>query len=161
MFCKGIFPADHLYPQCCHEFQLLTKELDTHEVVVEDILHYDQEINDSHHDNFSDAFDIVLNASIVLGCHEYHIVSSEKIGNDEQINKTTNDSFRSVEVDEDSLQFPDLQGLSDLQQEHKNYDQECVVVVINTSHDSLDPNYREYLNFGFESAAYVMGNPHF
>jgi hypothetical protein len=25
VFCKGIFPADLLYPQCCHEFQLLTK----------------------------------------------------------------------------------------------------------------------------------------
>jgi hypothetical protein len=160
VFCKGIFPADLLYPQCCHEFQLLTKELDTHEVVVEDILHYDQEISDSHHDNFSDAFDIVLNASTVLGCHEDHIVSSEKIGNDEQINKTTSDSFRSVEVDEDSLQIPDLQGLSNLQLEHKNHDQECVDVVIDTSHESLDPNNREDLNPGFGSAVDDEGSLH-
>ena len=82
----------------------MTKELDTHEVTVDDILHYDQEISD----NFSDAFDIILNASTVLGCHEDHIVSSEKIVNDEQINKTTSDSFISIEVDEDSLQILDL-----------------------------------------------------
>jgi hypothetical protein len=58
VFCKGIFPADLLYPQCCHED---------------------------------------------------HIVSSEKNGNDEQINKITSDSFRSVEVDEDSLHLSDVQ----------------------------------------------------
>jgi hypothetical protein len=54
-----------------------------------------------------------------------------------------------------------LQGLSNLQLEHKNHDQECVDVVINTSHESLDPNYIEDPNPGFESAAYVMGSPHF
>jgi hypothetical protein len=46
-------------------------ELDTHEehVVVEDTLHYDQEISDSPHDNLRDAFDIVSNVSTVVRCH--------------------------------------------------------------------------------------------
>jgi hypothetical protein len=163
VFCERIFPADLLYPQCCHEFQLLTKELDTHEeyVALEDISHHDQEMGHPHHDNHTDAFVITSNTSIVLGCHEDHIVSLEKIGNDEKINKTTNDSFRSVEVDEDNLQFPNLQGLSNIQLEHENYDQECVDAIMDTIHESLDPNYREDPNPRFESSVYIMGNPHF
>jgi hypothetical protein len=36
-----------------------------------------------------------------------------------------------------------------------------LMLVIDTSHESLDPNYREDQNPRFESAAYVMGSPHF
>jgi len=31
VFCKGHFLDDILYPECCHEFHLLTKDSDVHE----------------------------------------------------------------------------------------------------------------------------------
>jgi hypothetical protein len=31
LFCKEIFSVDLLYPECCHEFHLLTKDSDSHE----------------------------------------------------------------------------------------------------------------------------------
>jgi hypothetical protein len=49
-----------------------------------------------------------------------------------------------LKSEEGSLQFPDLQGLSDLQ----------------LKHESLDPNNREDPNPGVESAADVNGSPH-
>ena len=72
LFCKGIFTADFLFPECCHEFNLLTKDSNNHEeyVAVENNIHHDQEINNPHSDNLGDAFDIISNASIVLGCHK-------------------------------------------------------------------------------------------
>jgi hypothetical protein len=163
VFCKGIFRADLLYPQCCHEFQLLTKELNAQEkyVAVEDTLHYDQEISDSPHDNLSNAFDNLSNSSTVVRCHNDHIFLSENLEDIEKINKTTSDSFISAEDEEDNLQFPDLQGLSNIQLKHENHDQECVDAVIDTSHGSLDPNNSEDLNPRFESTTYVMGSPHF
>ena len=45
LFCKGIFSADLLYPECCHEFNLLNKELNIHDeyVTVGDTSYCDQE----------------------------------------------------------------------------------------------------------------------
>jgi hypothetical protein len=113
---------------------------DLHEEYAAEVntIHHDQEISDSPHDNLSDAFDIISNASTVVSCDEDHIFSSENCEDVEQIDKFASDSFRSAEIEEDSLQFPDLQGLSNLQLENENHDQECV-----------------------ESAAHVMGSPHF
>jgi hypothetical protein len=47
-FCKDKFSADFLYPECCHEFNLLSKQLDSQEkyAAVEDTSFYDQEIGD-------------------------------------------------------------------------------------------------------------------
>jgi hypothetical protein len=128
VFCNGIFSADLLYPQCCHEFSLLYKDPDTHEeyVAVEDTIHHNQEISNLHHDNFSDAFNIISNASTVVSCYEDQIFLSENFEDVKQIDRFASDSFRSAEIDEDSLQIPDLQGLSNLQLEHENHDQECV-----------------------------------
>jgi hypothetical protein len=43
VFSKDKFPVDLLYPECCHEFNLLNKELNIHEdfAAVEDTSHYD------------------------------------------------------------------------------------------------------------------------
>jgi hypothetical protein len=40
VFCIGIFSADFLYPECCHEFYLLNKDPNIHEdcCCIEDIL---------------------------------------------------------------------------------------------------------------------------
>jgi hypothetical protein len=140
LFCKTKFSTDLLYPECCHEFSVLNKDLNNYEKVVaaEDISHHDQEIGHPHHDNHSDAFVIVSNASPDLCCHEEEIVPIENLKGEEQILISASDSFRSAEDEEDSLPFPDLKGLSNLQLEHENHDQECV-----------------------ESAAHVMGSPHF
>jgi hypothetical protein len=110
---------------------------DLHEEYAAEVntIHHDQEISDSPHDNLSDAFS---NPSTVVSCDEDHIFSSENCEDVEQIDKFANDSFRSAKIEEDSLQFPDLQGLSNLQLENENHDQGCV-----------------------ESAAHVMGSPHF
>jgi hypothetical protein len=88
----------------------LNKELDTHEeyVVVEDTLHYDREISDPHYDNLSDAFDIVPNASIVLGCHEDQIFPSENFEDVKQIDTLAGDSFRSVAGSKGNPQFSNL-----------------------------------------------------
>jgi hypothetical protein len=75
LFCKDIFSADLLYPECCHDFNLLNKDPNIHEdfAAAEDISYHDQGIADPHYDNHGDAFDIVLNASIKDGCHEDQI----------------------------------------------------------------------------------------
>jgi hypothetical protein len=81
VFCKDKFPVDLLYPECCHEFNLLNEELNIHEdfAAVEDTSHYDQDIDDLQDVNHNvDAFDIVLNASTILDCHEDQIVFFEK-----------------------------------------------------------------------------------
>jgi hypothetical protein len=163
LFCKTKFSTDLLYPECCHEFSVLNKDLNNYEKIVaaEDISHHDQEIGHPHHDNHSDAFVIASNASPDLCCHEEEIVPVENLKSEEQILISASDSFRSAEDEEDSLPFPDLQGLSNLQLEHENHDQECVDVVVDTSHESFDLNYREDPNPGVESAAHVMGSPHF
>jgi hypothetical protein len=99
LFCKGKFSADFLYPECCHEFSLLNKELNIHEksVVVEDTSFNDQEIGDLQNDKLSvDAFDIVPNAFTILDCHEDQIIHFEDLKDDEQISKSVCDSFRYV-----------------------------------------------------------------
>jgi hypothetical protein len=110
VFCKDHFPDDLLYPECCHEFHLLTKDSDVHEeyVAIENTLHY-REIDDSHYDNHCDAFNIVLNASFKDGCDEDLIIPFENLKNDEQIDISAGDNFRSTTNTKGSLEFPDLQ----------------------------------------------------
>jgi hypothetical protein len=99
--------------------------------------------------------------STVVSCHDDQIFISENFEDVEQTDRLASDSFRSAEVEEDSLPFPDLQGLSNLQLEHENHDHECVDAVIDTCHGSFDLNNSEDLNLRFGSAAYVMGSSHF
>jgi hypothetical protein len=139
VFCKDHFPADLLFPECCHEFNLSKSELQGEYAAEENTFHHDQEIIDSPHDNLSDAFDIMSNASTDVCCHEDEIVPSEKFEDVEQNDILASDIFRSVKLEEDSLQFPDLQGLSNLQLEQVNHDPECIDV----------------------AAAYVMSNTYF
>jgi hypothetical protein len=97
LFCKGIFSADLLYPECCHDFNLLNKDPNIHEdfAAAEDISHHDQGIVDPHYDNHGDAFDIVLNASMLDGCHEDQTISFENFKDDEQIDTSAEESYRS------------------------------------------------------------------
>jgi hypothetical protein len=128
VFCKDHFSVDLLFPDCCHEFNLSKSELQGEYAAEENTLHHDQEIIDSPHDNFSDAFDIMSNASTDVCCHEDEIVPSEKFEDVEQNDISASDIFRSVKFEEDSLQFSDLQGLSNLQLEQVNHDPECIDV---------------------------------
>jgi hypothetical protein len=76
-FCKGIFLANLLYPECCHEFYLLNKDSKIYEEfsTVEDTSFYDQDIGDLQNEKISvDSFDIIPNAFTVLGCHEDQII---------------------------------------------------------------------------------------
>jgi len=98
---------------------------------------HDQEISNPHHDNLGNAFIIGSNAFTDECCHKDHIFSSENFGDVEQSDRLTNDGFRSMEDEEDSLPFPDLQRLFMFQLENEKHDQECV------------------------DAAYVMDSPHF
>ena len=135
---EKIYSADLLFPECCHEFNLSKVELQGEYAAEENTLHHDQEIIDSPHDNLSDAFDIISNASPNLCCHEEEIVPVENLKREEQSLISASDSVRSVELEEDSLQFSDLQGLSNLQLEHVDHDPRCVNV----------------------AATYVMSSPH-
>lgn len=105
VFSKGIFSADFLFPECCHEFNLLYKDPNIREdfVAAEDNLHYDQEINDPHYDNLSDTFDIVSNTSTILSCHEDWIIPFEDLKGDEQIDKSESEIIESAVDDEGSL----------------------------------------------------------
>ena len=55
LFSKGIFSADIVYPKCCHEFNLLNKELNIHDeyAAAGDTFYCDQDINEFHDDNHS------------------------------------------------------------------------------------------------------------
>jgi hypothetical protein len=52
LFCKEKFAADLLYPECCHDFDLLCKGYDNHEkslcveedIAVEEIIHDKQDV---------------------------------------------------------------------------------------------------------------------
>jgi hypothetical protein len=110
VFCKDHFSADLLFPDCCHEFNLSKLELQEEYAAEEDTLHHDQEINDSHYDNLSDAFDIISNTSTVVSCHDDQVFISENLEDVERTDRFTSDSFSSAVVNEDSLQCPDLQG---------------------------------------------------
>jgi hypothetical protein len=83
-FCEDQFPADLLYPQCCHEFHLLTKDSDVHEkyVVEENVFHHDQ---------------------------EDPITPFENLKNHDQIDKLESETVETKEDHEGSLQFLDLQ----------------------------------------------------
>ena len=109
MFCKDHFPNDLLYPECCHEFHLLTKDSDVNEeyVVTKNTLRY-QEIDDSHYDNHFDALNIVLNASFKDDCDDDPIIHFENLKNDEQIDISAGDNFRSTVNTKGSLEFLDL-----------------------------------------------------
>jgi hypothetical protein len=112
LFCKGKFSADLLYPECCQEFSLLNKELNIYEefVAVEDTSFYDQEIGDLQNDKLSvDAFDIVPNAFTVLGCHEDQIIHFGNSKDNQQIDISADDSFKSAANTKDSLQLSDWQ----------------------------------------------------
>ena len=73
---------------------------------------------------------MVSNLFIKDDYHDDQIVSFEIFKDDDQITPSENfehvehigilveDSFRSAEDEEDSLQFPDLHGLSNIQLEH-------------------------------------------
>jgi hypothetical protein len=110
VFCKDHFLDGLLYPECCHEFHLLTKDSDVNKeyIVIENTLRY-QEIDDSHYDNHCDAFNIVLNASFKDGCDEDLIIHFENLKNDEQMDISTGDNFRSTTNTKGSLEFLDLQ----------------------------------------------------
>jgi hypothetical protein len=86
VFCEDHFPADLLYPQCCHEFHLLTKDSDVHEEydVIGDISHCDQE-----------CVDAVIDTS-----HEYL---------DPNNREDLNPGFGSVVDDEGNLHLSDVQ----------------------------------------------------
>jgi len=119
VFCKDQFSADLLFPECCHEFNLSKLEFHEEYAAEENTLHHDQETNNPHYDNLSDAFDIVSNASTIVHSHKDQIFLSDNLEDIEQIDGFASDSFRSAKDDEGSLQFSDLQGLSNLQLEHK------------------------------------------
>jgi hypothetical protein len=110
VFCKYHFPNDLLYPECCHEFHLWTKDSDVNEeyVVTENTLHY-QEIDDSHYDNHCDALNIVLNAYFKDDCDDDLIIHFENLKNDEQIDISAGDNFRSTTNTKGSLEFLYLQ----------------------------------------------------
>jgi hypothetical protein len=137
VFCKDQFSNDFLYPECCHEFKLLNKELDTHEeyVAIEDTLHYDREISNPHYDNLSDAFDIVPNASTVLGCHEDQIFPSENFEDVEQIDISVGDSSRSAANTKGNPQLSVLQTKGNCSRheekddEKKGLDQQSILYV--------------------------------
>jgi hypothetical protein len=106
-FCEDQFPADLLYPQCCHEFHLLTKDSDVHEkyVVEENVLHHDQ---------------------------EDPISPFENLKNDDQIDKLESETVETEEDHEGSLQFQDLQRLeicSRREEEKKELDQQYIMHV--------------------------------
>jgi hypothetical protein len=135
-FCKELFPDDLLYPECCHEFHLLTKDSDVHEkyVAIENTLQY-PEIVDPHYDSHEDALNIVSDSSIKDDCHDDQIIPSENFQDVEQIDKSTSNSFRSAVNDEGSLQFQDLQRLEicsrheEGEEEHKELDQQYIMHV--------------------------------
>jgi hypothetical protein len=114
VFCKDHFSDDLLYPECCHDFNLLNKKSDSYVkyATAGDASHHDQDIDDLQDDGHS--IDVLNSAPNTY-------------------------SFRSAEIEEDSLQFPDLQGLSNLQLEQVNHDPKCIDV----------------------AAAYVMSSPYF
>ena len=84
-FCKDIFSTDLLYLKCCHDFNLLNKDPNIHEAfaAIEYISYHDQGIVDPHYENHGDAFDIVLNASMLDGYHEDLTISFENFKDDE------------------------------------------------------------------------------
>jgi hypothetical protein len=135
LFCQDIFSADLLYPECCHDFNLLNENPNIHEdfAAAEDISYCDRGIVDPHYDNHGDAFDIVLNANIKDGCHEDQIISFENFKDDEQMDISADDSFESAANTMDSLQLSDWQTKGDCSRykeednELKSLDQQFII----------------------------------
>jgi len=91
------------------------------------------------HVAFNSYYEKIYSADLLFleCCHEDKIVPIESLKSEEQIFISASDIFRSTEIEEDSLQFPDLQGLSNLQLEHVNHDPGCVDVIAAYVEDSL------------------------
>ena len=91
---------------------MLNKELNIYKEfsTLEDTSFYDQEIGDLQNDKLSvDAFEIVPNASTILGCHEDQIFPSENFEDVEQIDISVGDSFGSTTNTKGSPQLSVLQ----------------------------------------------------
>jgi hypothetical protein len=135
VFCKDHFSDDLLYPECCHDFNLLNKKSDSYVkyATAGDASHHDQDIDDLQDDGHSiDVLNSTPNTSTILDCYQDHIASFENLKSEEQIDKTTSDSFRYAEDHEGSLQFQDLQRLeicSRREEEQKELDQQYIMHV--------------------------------
>jgi hypothetical protein len=173
VFCKDHFSDDLLYPECCHDFNLLNKKSDSYVkyATAGDASHHDQDIDDLQDDGHSiDALNSTPNASTILDCYQDHIASFEKLKDDEQIESSTGESIGATIDVEGSPHLPDLQtkgncnnheeqnlqGLPNLQFEHQkdllspyeysisNYDEERGEVFPNLFHDVIvDPAIQE------------------
>jgi hypothetical protein len=130
---------------------LLNKELNIHEefVAVEDTSFYDQEIGDLQNDKLSvDAFDIVPNASTILSCHEDQIIHFRNSKDNQQIDISTDDSFKSAANTKDSPQLSDLQTKGDCSRyeeeddELKSPDQQFIIYVSPTEVEKSTFNMR-------------------
>jgi hypothetical protein len=135
VFCKDNFSADLLFPDCCHEFNLSKLELQEEYAAEENTFHHDQEINGSHYDNLSDAFDIISSTSTVVNRHDDQILISENSEDVERTDRFISDNLRSAVDVEDSLPFPDLQKKTEcsrhLQEgQQKDSDQQSVLYVL-------------------------------
>jgi len=138
LFWKEIFSTDLLYPECCHEFHLLTKDLDSHEEYTGpgDTSHCDRDIDDLHDGVHSiDVFDTVPNEFTILNHHEDQIVPFENLKNDKHIFILACDRVESVANTENNLQLLDLQtkgncSIHDKEDdEHKGLDQQYIMQV--------------------------------
>lgn len=74
------------------------------------------------HVAFNSYYEKIYSADLLFPecCHEEEIVPVANLKSEEHSLISASDSFRPAELEEDSLQFSDLQGLSNLQLEHVN-----------------------------------------
>jgi hypothetical protein len=99
----------------------------------EDISYCDRGIADPHYDNHGDAFDIVPNASVDLGCYEDQIVPFENPKDNQQIGISAGDSFRSAVNTKGNHQLSVLQTKGNCSRneeeddEHKSLDQQLIM----------------------------------
>lgn len=109
----------------------MNKDPNIHEdfVAAEDISHHDQEMGDLLDDNLSYAFDIVSNASTVLGCPEDLIFPVKDLKSDDQIDRLANDSLESATKTISSLQFPDCSKYDEDEGEQKGLYQQFMMHV--------------------------------
>jgi hypothetical protein len=135
---EKIYSADLLFPECCHEEEIVPVENLKSE---EDSLQFpdlqglsDLQLKHESLDpnNREDPNPGVESAAHVMS-NSHFLNLQEKIDHTtyedvEQSDISASDSFRSAVVNGNSLQFPDLQGLSNLQLEQQNHDPGCVDV---------------------------------
>jgi hypothetical protein len=164
VFCKDQFSADLLFPECCHEFNLSKLELREEYTAEENTLHHDQEINNPHYDNLSDAFDIISNASTIVSCHEDQIFLSENFEDVEQIDRFVRDSFRSVTDTKGYFQIKTDCNRHLQEGQHKGSDQKLILHFPPTEikhstfsieeeqlqHSQLEQQLKEVLFYDFE-----------